>query len=86
MSQQQSYVAPHYDHGNSAARWVGVSISFIGFMVGGIAFPFHVWSLVYLGGALQVVAVAAAAAMNAAGFGASDRWNELKAQAAAERA
>jgi hypothetical protein len=85
MSQQQPYVAPHYDHGNSAARWAGAAISLIGFLIGGIAFPFHVWSLVYLGGALQIAAVLVAGLMNAAGYGRPDVWGELKAKAAAER-
>jgi hypothetical protein len=81
----QPYVAPHYDHGHSAARWTGAAISTVGFLIGGIAFPFGVWPLVYIGGALQIVALLVAGVMNASGYGRPNVWGELKAEAAAER-
>ena len=75
------YHKPHFDHGHSAARWTGVVISAVGATVGGVAFPFHQWAVVYAGGALQVVALIAVVAMNAAGYGVADVWGELKAEA-----
>ena len=78
--------ATQEDHGNSLARWVGVSLSFTGFLIGGVAFPFDVWPLVAFGGLLQLVAVIAVPVLNAIGFGRPDVWAELKAKAAAQRA
>jgi NADH:ubiquinone oxidoreductase subunit 6 (subunit J) len=78
-------VVDHADHGHSLARWVGVSLSFAGFLIGGVMFPFAMLPAVIIGGALQVLAVIAVPVLNASGFGAHDRWSELKAQAAAER-
>ena len=75
----------HADHGGSPARWWGVSLSAVGWTVGGPAFFLGDWPLVALGAALQVAALAVALVLNAAGFGRPDRWNELKAKAAAER-
>jgi len=72
-------------HGTSPARWAGVSISAIGFLIGGIAFPFGVVPVVIAGGALQIVALIVTVAMNAAGYGVPDQWGELKAKAAAQR-
>ncbi|HEV2636860.1 MAG TPA: HGxxPAAW family protein [Actinocrinis sp.] len=80
------YHKPHYNHGHSRARWTGVVISSVGALVGGIAFPFHVWSVVYIGGALQLVALVVVVAMNAAGYGIPDVWGELKAEARAAKA
>lgn len=77
---------PHADHGHSAARWAGALISMLGFLVGGVMFPFAMVPAVIVGGALQVVAIIAALILNAAGFGRHDVWAELKAEAAAERA
>ena len=76
---------PHEDHGHSAARWTGVIISMVGFLVGGALFPFAMIPAVIVGGALQIAAVIAAVTLNAAGFGRPDIWGELKAKAAAER-
>jgi hypothetical protein len=75
----------HADHGHSAARWAGAVISTIGFLIGGIAFPFDLWSVVILGGVLQIVALLVTVVMNATGYGRPDVWGELKAKAAAER-
>ena len=79
---------PHTDHGYAPARWTASAISILGFLIGGIAFPFGLWALVVLGGALQVVAVIVNLAMNAAGLGAAsnDRWAAAKAQAKAAKA
>jgi hypothetical protein len=79
---------PHTDHGYAPARWASAVVSIIGFLVGGIAFPFGIWALVVIGGALQIVAVAVNLGMNAAGYGAktNDRWAAAKAQAKAARA
>jgi hypothetical protein len=81
-------IPEHTDHGYAPARWTASAISIIGFLIGGIAFPFGVWSLVVVGGALQVVAVIVNLAMNAAGMGAkaNDQWALAKADAKAARA
>jgi len=76
----------HADHGHSVARWVAVSLSFAGFLVGGVLFPFAMVPAVIVGGVLQVAALVSLPVLNAAGFGRPDAWAELKAQAAAERA
>lgn len=80
--------APHVDHGYAPARWAAVSISGLGWVLGGIALPLGVIWLVVVGGVLQVVAIVVNLAMNAAGTGAAanDHWAKAKAQAAAERA
>lgn len=80
-------IPEHVDHGYAPARWAASVISIAGFLVGGIAFPFGVWPLVVVGGALQVVAVVVNLAMNAAGMGAAtnDRWAKAKAEAKAAR-
>ena len=77
----------HIDHGHAPARWAAVTISGIGWLIGGIAFPFGIWALVILGGALQIVAIAVNLVMNAAGHGArsSDQWAQAKAAARAAR-
>ena len=81
-------IPEHVDHGYAPARWTASLISIIGFLIGGIAFPFGVWPLVVVGGALQIVAVIVNLAMNAAGMGAeaNDRWAAAKAEAKAARA
>jgi len=81
-------IPEHTDHGYAPARWTASVISIIGFLIGGIAFPFGVWPLVVVGGVLQIVAVIANLAMNAAGLGAAtnDRWAAAKAEAKAARA
>ena len=81
-------IPQHTDHGYAPARWTASAISIVGFLIGGIAFPFGIWALVVVGGVLQVVAVIANLAMNAAGMGAAtnDRWAAAKAEAKAARA
>jgi hypothetical protein len=80
-------IPEHTDHGYAPARWTASAISILGWLIGGIAFPFGVWALVVVGGALQVVAVIVNLAMNAAGMGAktNDRWAQAKADAKAAR-
>lgn len=79
---------PHIDHGFAPARWASAAISIVGWLVGGIAFPFGIWALVVVGGALQIVAIVVNLAMNAAGMGplANDQWAAAKAEAKAARA
>lgn len=88
MGSSVAHTEPHADHGFAPARWAAVAISAIGWIVGGIAFPFGLWALVAVGGALQVVAIIVNLAMNAAGMGAAtnDHWAAAKAQAAQARA
>jgi hypothetical protein len=78
----------HVDHGHAPARTVACLISGLGFLAGGIAFPFHVWPVVIIGGVLQIVAVIANVALNGAGLGAKSNrdWAEAKARAKAARA
>lgn len=76
---------PHADHGHSVARWAGAIISMVGFLVGGVLFPFAMIPAVIVGGVLQIAAIITAVTLNAAGFGRPDVWGELKAEAAAER-
>lgn len=80
--------AAHVDHGYAPVRWWAVSISALGWVVGGIAFPLGVWVLVALGAVLQVVAIIVNLAMNAAGYGAvsNGQWAQAKAAAKAARA
>ena len=73
----------HADHGHSVARWTGVVLSFVGFLVGGVMFPFAMVPALIVGGVFQVAALIAAVALNASGFGRPDVWGELKAEAAA---
>jgi uncharacterized membrane protein len=75
----------HADHGHSVARWWAVSLSFIGWLVGGVLFPFAMVPAVIIIVAFQVAALVAGVALNAAGYGRPDVWGELKAEAAAER-
>jgi len=81
-------VPDHVDHGYAPARWTSGAISIIGWLIGGIAFPFGIWPLVIIGGVLQIVALIVNLAMNAAGLGApaNDRWAAAKAEAKAARA
>lgn len=79
-------VVDHADHGHSVARWTGVILSFVGFLVGGVLFPFYMVPALIVGGVFQVAALIAVPALNASGFGRPDIWGELKAEAAAERA
>ena len=76
----------HADHGHSVARWVAAALSFAGFLIGGVMFPFAGVPAVIVGGAFQVLALISIVVLNAAGFGVPDVWGELKAEAAAERA
>ena len=75
----------HSDHGHSLARWVGVAVSLLGFLIGGVGLPLGILPLVYVGAALQIVALVCAAALNRAGHGRPDEWGRLKAEAAAAR-
>ncbi|HEV3169870.1 MAG TPA: hypothetical protein VGZ32_06005 [Actinocrinis sp.] len=77
--------AAHADHGHTVARWWGVSLSLIGWLAGGILFPFTMVPAVVVIGVFQIAAIVATLALNAAGYGRPDVWGELKAQAAAER-
>lgn len=88
MGSSIAHAEPHVDHGYAPARWTAAAISIVGWLVGGIAFPFGIWSLVVIGGVLQVVAVIVNLAMNAAGMGAksNDDWAAAKAEAKAARA
>jgi hypothetical protein len=81
-------IPDHTDHGYAPARWAAAAVSILGWLIGGIAFPFGVWPLVVVGGALQIVAVIVNLAMNAAGMGAkaNDQWALAKADAKAARA
>ena len=76
------------DHGYAPARWAAVSISALGWVIGGIAFPLGIIWLVVLAAVLQVVAIVVNLAMNAAGMGAqaNDHWARAKAEARAKRA
>lgn len=78
----------HIDHGHAPARWAAVCVSGLGWLIGGIAFPFGIWALVGLGVALQVVAIIVNLTMNAAGHGArsTGEWARAKAEARAARA
>ena len=78
--------AGHVDHGQSVARWWGVALSIIGWLVGGVLFPFAGVPAVIIGGAFQIAALIVVPALNAAGYGRPDVWGELRAEAAAERA
>lgn len=80
--------AAHADHGYAPARWAAVSISGLGWVIGGIAFPFGIIWLVVLGAVLQAVAIVVNLALNAAGYGAvaNDQWASAKAQVEAQRA
>ncbi|HEX4789138.1 MAG TPA: hypothetical protein VH372_11795 [Actinospica sp.] len=88
MGSSLAHAEPHVDHGYAPARWAAAAVSIIGFLIGGLAFPFGIWALVAVGGALQLVAIAVNLGMNAAGMGATcnDRWAAAKAEAKAARA
>jgi uncharacterized membrane protein len=75
----------HADHGHSVSRWWAVSLSFIGWLVGGVLFPFAMVPAVIIIGVTQIAAVVAGVALNAAGYGVHDAWGELKAESAAQR-
>jgi hypothetical protein len=76
------------DHGHAPARTWACLISGLGWLVGGIAFPYHLWAVVVIGGVLQIVAIVVNVALNGAGLGAKANrdWAEAKAKAAAARA
>ncbi|MGH3416837.1 MAG: hypothetical protein ACRDSS_10250 [Actinocrinis sp.] len=76
----------HADHGHSVARWVGTALSFAGFLVGGVVFPFSMTVGSVICGVLQLAAVISVPVLNAAGYGRPDVWGQLKAEAAAQRA
>jgi hypothetical protein len=75
----------HADHGHSVSRWWAVALSFIGWLVGGVLFPFAIVPATVIICAFQVAALVAGVALNAAGYGRPDVWGQLKAEAAAER-
>lgn len=77
----------HVDHGHAPARAWACLIAGAGWLVGGIAFPFHLWTLVVIGGVLQIVAIIVNLSMNAAGLGAQANrdWAAAKARAEAAR-
>src|ERR1700735_2149441 len=70
MGSSVAHTEPHVDHGYAPARWAAAAISALGWLVGGIAYPFGIWPLVAIGGALQIVAIIVNLSMNAAGMGA----------------
>ncbi len=76
----------HADHGHTVARWVAAALSFVGFLVGGLLFPFAMVPAVIVCGVFQFLALIAVVVLNATGFGVPDVWGQLKAEAAAERA
>lgn len=60
----------HVHHGQTAAMWVGVSIFFVGFLIGGIAILLGpLWWLFVVGAAIAAVGVIAGKVMQALGFG-----------------
>ncbi len=78
----------HVDHGHCPARTWACLISGLGWLVGGIAFPFHIWAVVVIGAVLQIVAIGVNLALNGAGMGPKSNrdWAAAKAQAKAARA
>ena len=88
MGSSVAHTEPHVDHGYAPARWAAVAISAFGWLIGGIAYPFGVWWLVGVGGALQIVAIIVNLALNGAGLGAKSNrdWAAAKAEAKAARA
>jgi hypothetical protein len=88
MGSSLAHAEPHVDHGYAPARWTAVAISILGWLIGGIAYPFGIWALVAVGGALQIVAIVVNLSMNAAGLGpkSNDQWAAAKAAAKAARA
>ncbi len=60
----------HVHHGQTGAMWVGVSIFFVGFVIGAIAILFHpMWWLFAIGAAIAAVGVIAGKVMQALGYG-----------------
>jgi hypothetical protein len=88
MGSSVAHTEPHADHGYAPARWTAVAISALGWLIGGIAYPFSIWWLVGVGGGLQILALIANLAMNAAGLGArsNDDWAAAKARGRAAKA
>jgi uncharacterized membrane protein len=78
--------AHHTDHGLAPSRVWACTISAVGFVIGAVGFPTHIWVLVGIGAALQIVAGITKLSLDAAGYGPPDAWGELKAKAKAERA
>lgn len=76
----------HVDHGHAPARTWACLISGLGWLAGGVAFPFHIWSVVVIGGVLQIVAVIVNVALNGAGMGAKSNTDWAAAKAAAKAA
>jgi hypothetical protein len=87
MGSSYAHVDPGIDHGYSPARWAGVCTSMVGWLLAAFGLPLHVWPLVALGAALQVVAILVTLLMNKAGLGHDNnrQWATLKAQAQAAR-
>jgi hypothetical protein len=87
MGSSYAHADPEIDHGYSPARWAGVLTSLAGWLVAAFGLPLHVWPLLALGAALQVVAVLITLLMNKAGLGHDNnrQWATLKAQSQAAR-
>ncbi len=88
VAQGSVHAEPHVDHGHCPARTWACLISGLGFLIGGIAFPFHVWTVVVIGGVLQIVAIVVNQVLNSAGLGPKSNrdWAAAKAAAKAARA
>jgi hypothetical protein len=88
MGSSVAHTEPHVDHGYAPARWAAAAVSVLGWLIGGIAYPFSIWWLVGVGGGLQIVAVIVNLAMNGAGMGAkaNDDWAAAKARGRAAKA
>ncbi|GAB3619343.1 hypothetical protein GCM10027417_06030 [Glutamicibacter endophyticus] len=56
-------------HGNSIAAWVCIGVMMIGFIVGGIAFAYTAWTIVYVSAGIVVLGLILGWIMKAAGFG-----------------
>lgn len=87
MGSSFAHMDPKVDHGYSPARWAGVVTSIVGWLLAAFGLPLHVWPLVAVGAALQVVALLVTLLMNRAGLGHDNNrhWATLKAEAQATR-
>jgi hypothetical protein len=83
MGSSVAHLDAEIDHGYSPARWFGVLSSLTGAVVAGVCIPLRIWPLVWVGAALQVVALVVPLLMNRMGLGhpANDQWAALKAGA-----
>lgn len=58
------------NHGQTPAAWTGVGLATLGFLVGSVGFLLGPnWTVVIVGGVLVALAVVAAWALSAAGYG-----------------